>query len=105
MCCRVIPVEEVVVGVGGPELLEELGLGDVALLFVVEAGEEDLDLLVRKAHLKADQRLPQLLQRHCLAPILVDQVEALLNGHIVSAEELANFAEYSPLPFHRELLL
>ena len=99
-------LEHIIIGVCGPELLQELLLSDIAFLFLVESREENLKLLVGEVRdLEPDQCLSQLLQRHGGRFVLINKVEALVNGNIVLSQVFTDLPEYPPLPLDSELFL
>ena len=53
---------------------------------------------MREAQLEADQSPLELFPRDCLAPIVVDEVEAGLDGHRVPPQVFSDLLEHSPLP-------
>ncbi len=104
-CLAEISLEHIVIGVGGPELLEELLLRNVALPVFIESLKEHLDFLVGQGDLEANQSVLQFFQRYCTRVVIIYEPEAFLYRYVVSAEVFTNLPENSPLPLNRELLL
>jgi hypothetical protein len=81
-------------------------LADVALLVLIESGQENLQLLVREvSNLEAYQSLPHLVQGYGGRVVFVNEVEALVDRDVVLSQVLSNLPEDASLPLDGELLL
>ena len=98
----VLIVKHIVVGVSSPEALHKLVVLDVGLAIVGEAIQErgqlvlvQLDLRLHLAH-----GLTKLLQRDALRVVGVDHAETVVDGFVVTHEELAHLLEDATFPVH-----
>ena len=81
-------------------------LTDVALLILIESGQEHLQLLVGEVcNLKANQGLPHLIQGYGGRIVFVNEVEALVDRDVVLSQVLSDLPEDASLPLDGELLL
>jgi hypothetical protein len=81
-------------------------LTDVALLILIESGQEHLQLLVGEVcNLKANQGLPHLIQGYGGRVVFVNEVEALVDRYVVLSQVLSDLPEDASLPLDGELLL
>lgn len=89
---------DLVISVRRPESVKEFLLSDEVLLFGIHALEEDLELLVRDAQLEADNGLFELIDRNGDRVVSIDEVEALVDGHVVPHQVGTDLLEDAAFP-------